>query len=1115
MDASSPISASIVSNLRQASRLGAAAVITVGLLVFVGWTWEIQTLTSLRLTWATMKVNTSVCFILLGTALWLFHGVRPWRRIVARILAVFVLAMAAMTLSQDLLGLDLGVDQFLAADTVAPERPGRMAPNTALLLVLLASATLCLNPVSLGGLLSQWLALLASVMALVALCGYLYGADALYAIPGFGSLAVHTAFCAALLGVSLLAAQPRGGLMQVLSSDAVGGMLARRLLPVIVFAPIGIGYLRLLGERAGLYGTTFGLALFAVSNILTLGTITWVVARRLIDAEHEAAHALHRSQGFLQAISDHSSAVIYAKDLTGRFLLVNRRFTELFNLSVDRVLGRTDFELFARHEAEVFRSVDQKVLETGVAVTAEEPVTLEDGVHTYMSVKNPLRDETGSVYAVFSISTDITDRKRMEEALIESQEHYRALAESLPHLVWTCRPDGHCDFLSRQWVEYTGLPADVQLGYGWAEQLHPDDRARVQAEWTATTARGDTFDIEFRIRRADGVYRWFKTRAVPLRDSSGEIVKWFGSNTDVEDYKRSEQRLHAQLERLNLLDRLTRAIGERLDIQSIFEVVIAGLEEHLPLDFCAICRFDHATDSLVVACVGRQGQSLAEELALGETARIPVDSNGLLRCVRGQLVHEPDLVGTPFPFAQRLASGGLKSLVAAPLSVESQVFGVLLAARKTAPGFTSQQCEFLRQVSEHVALASHQADLYAALQRAYDDLRLTQQAVMQQERLKALGQMASGIAHDINNAISPVSLYTESLLETERSLSPRARDHLLTIQRGIEDVAQTVARMREFYRVREVELSSMPVDVNRLVDDVVELTRARWSDMPQRRGIVIQLSTELSSDHPTVLGLESEIREALINLIFNAVDAMPEGGWITVATRTTVGRRPPSVAEALAVQIEVTDTGVGMDEETRRRCLEPFFTTKGERGTGLGLAMVYGVVQRHGAEIEVDSEPGRGTTVRLVFPAPAVRLDVPAPVAEAVPRPARLRVLLVDDDPLLLKSMRDVLEGDGHVVTAANGGQAGIHLFRNSERDGKPYGVVITDLGMPYVDGRQVAKAVKTMAPATPVILLTGWGQRLVDDADVPLHVNRVLNKPPKLPDLRRALAELTSPGAV
>ncbi|MGA2871864.1 MAG: histidine kinase dimerization/phospho-acceptor domain-containing protein, partial [Verrucomicrobiota bacterium] len=226
-----------------------------------------------------------------------------------------------------------------------------------------------------------------------------------------------------------------------------------------------------------------------------------------------------------------------------------------------------------------------------------------------------------------------------------------------------------------------------------------------------------------------------------------------------------------------------------------------------------------------------------------------------------------------FPFPQRLARGGLRSLVAAPLMVESQVFGVLIAARRQPDSFSSGECEFLRQLSEHVGLAAHQAQLYEALQRAYDDLRQTQQAVMQQERLKALGQMASGIAHDINNAISPVALYTESLLEKEPNLSPRARDYLQTIQHAIEDVTHTVARMREFYRQRETQMTLVPVKLNQLIQQVIDLSRARWSDMPQQRGVFIKMETDFMAELPSIQGVESEIREALVNLVFNAVDA--------------------------------------------------------------------------------------------------------------------------------------------------------------------------------------------------------------------------------------------------
>lgn len=398
--------------------------------------------------------------------------------------------------------------------------------------------------------------------------------------------------------------------------------------------------------------------------------------------------------------------------------------------------------------------------------------------------------------------------------------------------------------------------------------------------------------------------------------------------------------------------------------------------------------------------------------------------------------------------------------------------------------------------------AEREAELHRELKQAYDELRQTQEVALQHERLRALGQMASGIAHDINNAISPVAVYVEMLLDREPNLSPRTRDYLEITKRAIEDVAHTVGRMREFYRLREPEVLLAPVDLNEITRQVVALTRARWSDMALQGGTFIDVRVELMPDLGSIAGIESEIREALTNLVFNAVDAMPNGGILSLRTSTESGA--PGPAGAGSVQVEVMDTGIGMDEETRRRCLEPFFTTKGERGTGLGLAMVYGVVRRHNGAIEIESSPGRGTVIRLQFTAAVSPATQALPPAGPTPS---LRLLVVDDDPLLIQSLHDALVSEGHTVVTACGGQAGIDTFQASEDGREPFAAVITDLGMPHVDGRKVASVVKTTSPHTPVILLTGWGQKLVAEGAVPPDVDRVLNKPPKLRELREALA--------
>ena len=693
-----------------------------------------------------------------------------------------------------------------------------------------------------------------------------------------------------------------------------------------------------------------------------------------------AEAAIRESQQLLQSIIDNTAAVIYVKDLQGRYVMVNRRYRELFHVADADIIGKSDAELFPAETAEAVRAVDLRVAAAQEPVVAEETVPLDDGAHTYVSVKCPLRNAEGHVQGVFGISTDITDRKH------------------------------------------------------------------------------------------------------------------------------AELRLQAQFERLNLLDQITSAIGERQDLQSIYQVAIRSLEERLPVDFSCICRYDPTDNRLTVTRVGVRSAALAMALAMPENATVPIDENGLSRCVQGHLVYETDLAQVPFPFPQRLLRGGLHSLVAAPLQSESRVFGVLIAARLQPDSFTSGECEFLRQLSAHVALAARQAELHASLQRAYDDLRQTQQSVMQQERLRALGEMASGIAHDINNAISPIVLYTENLLEREVNLSARGREQLQTIAMAIDDVAATVARMREFYRQRDALAAMKPVDLNEIVGNVVELTRARWHDMPQQRGAVVTLDVDLASGLPGVLGAEPELREALINLVFNAVDAMPSGGTLTLRTR-----RP--AADGQPVLLEVTDTGVGMDEPTRRRCLEPFFTTKGERGTGLGLAMVYGVAQRHGADIQIESAVRQGTTIRIALPAtsgPGKPLAAP-PAGATIPAP--LRVLLVDDDPIMLKSLSDTLGQDGHTVTVASGGQAGIDAVHAARSASRPFDAVITDLGMPYVDGRRVAAAVKQIDATTPVIMLTGWGQRLAADGEIPAHVDQMLAKPPKLQALRAALAHVTGRG--
>jgi signal transduction histidine kinase/CheY-like chemotaxis protein len=405
------------------------------------------------------------------------------------------------------------------------------------------------------------------------------------------------------------------------------------------------------------------------------------------------------------------------------------------------------------------------------------------------------------------------------------------------------------------------------------------------------------------------------------------------------------------------------------------------------------------------------------------------------------------------------------------------------------------------------------ARLRDELQEAHDRLRQTQQSVLQQERLRALGQMASGVAHDINNALSPIVAFSELLLKKETRLGPESRKNLEHIHTSAEDIVQIVARMGEFYRRRDDSEQLHLTNVNELVQQVLDMTRPSWHDIAQRKGIMVKVETHFDGKLPELYCNASELREALTNLVLNSVDALPAGGRITLSTRAFQPQKSPPTDVPSHVVLEVRDNGVGMDESTRQRCLEPFFSTKTQRGgTGLGLAMVYGATERHQGSIEVESKLGKGTTVRLVFPLRQPPVVETARSEPGVSPPTSLRILCIDDEPLLRELLKELLGYCQHEVETADGGQSGLDAFFAARNGGHPFDVVITDLGMPCVDGRQVTEQIKATSPNTAVIMLTGWGT-LLDGPSEKQHskVDALVSKPPRLEELNRTLLRVAA----
>jgi CheY-like chemotaxis protein len=377
--------------------------------------------------------------------------------------------------------------------------------------------------------------------------------------------------------------------------------------------------------------------------------------------------------------------------------------------------------------------------------------------------------------------------------------------------------------------------------------------------------------------------------------------------------------------------------------------------------------------------------------------------------------------------------------------------------------------------------------------------------------------MASGLVHDLNNLLTPIIGYCDLILHSPKNnIADRERQMMFKVKKAAEDIARIICRMRSFYRPRSNEDRVEPTDANQAITEVIELTRPRWRDVPQREGISIEINRELSPKLPLLASDASELRQALTNLVFNAVDALPKGGTITIASR--VIEHPPADpggCPVQAIQIEVRDDGVGMDENTRHRCLEPFFSTKVDRGgTGLGLAMVYGMVQRQEGDIEIESAVGSGTRVRLTFPIQIVRKSGQVSVPSAKPvidDTAPLRVLYIDDEQMVREVIGDCLTFLKHDVTLAPNGETGLQLFSAAMRSPKPFDAVITDMGMPNLNGKDVAKAIKAQHPSMPVIILTGWNNTTTTQANQnDVAVNAVLGKPPALKELNDTLLRVT-----
>jgi signal transduction histidine kinase/CheY-like chemotaxis protein/PAS domain-containing protein len=547
----------------------------------------------------------------------------------------------------------------------------------------------------------------------------------------------------------------------------------------------------------------------------------------------------------------------------------------------------------------------------------------------------------------------------------------------------------------------------------------------------------------------------------------------------------SLQHERGKKDKLAALLAVSQAMMNTLDLDHILGTLAKQVRRVFSVDECTVFLYDETEQVLkpAVCDVERfRDEVMALRLKMGEgiTGSVAVSGRAEIVNVAEDDPRAVQVPGTP--------TEDLSSLLCVPLHSQSRVVGVITLVNLDGRPFAAEDLEPATLFAGLCSAAIANARLYKDTRAAYDELREAQTQLVQSAKLNALGEMAGGVAHDFNNILAAILGRTQLLLQ--RIEAPDLRSQLRVIEQAALDGAHTVRRVQEFTRVRH-DADFETLDLNQIMEGVLELTRPVWEEGARRRGVAIEIATDLAACQ-TMAGNASELREVFTNLVLNAVDAMPWGGELRLSSRDDDGH----------LVIRIRDNGVGMSPEVRQRIFDPFFTTKAVKGTGLGLSVAYGIVTRHEGAISVESEIHLGTEFTLRFPAGRGR-DVVVPPVPLGPLP-RLRVLVVDDEEVVLDVLADLLRVLEQDVTTACGGLAGREAVLAGE-----YDVVFTDLGMPDLNGWDLALTVKSTRPEMGVVLVTGWGTQLEGGAAMAHGVDLVMSKPVSIDDLDRALRQI------
>ena len=720
-------------------------------------------------------------------------------------------------------------------------------------------------------------------------------------------------------------------------------------------------------------------------------------------------------------------------------------------------------------------------------------------------------------------------------ALRESEERHRRLVETIPHMVWTTAPDGAAEDLNGRGAETLGIHPTAIKGKGWLSLVHPDEAAAVGDAWDAAVLKGAPCRNEYRLRQPDGSYRWYLSQAVPVRWPDGTLEKWVGTWTDIHDMKIAEDGLArdalllasvrdavivtnpdgivtywndgaTRLFGWTAAERLERPLMERFpeeardDVARVVQEIVGGRDwagefhdyrkdgSRVWIDATVVCIKDAAGQPISVMGISQDislRKEAEEALRAGEERFRQIAENirevfWMTDTASGTIEYVSPAYEAIWgrPAAHLYANPGEWADAVHPEDRERVPDGVLTKAstgeydeeyRIVRPDGTVR---WVRDRAFPVRGADGRVERVVGVAEDITGRHLLEAQLRQAQKMEAIGQLAGGVAHDFNNLLTVISGCGDLLLDSLTEEAPE-RELVQEIRKAGDRSAALTRQLLAFSR--KGVLAPKVLDLNDIVRDTDKMLR-------RVIGEDIRLVTALSSKLDAVMADPSQMEQVMLNLAVNARDAMPEGGTLTIETRNVRAgdRQAPADIQGPCIVLTVSDTGVGMSEEVRQHVFEPFFTTKAPgKGTGLGLAVVHGIVQQSNGLIEVETGSGTGTSFRIFFPSAAPE---PPPV-EASPSPAITprgteTILLAEDEQAVRDLARRILEGYGYtVLPAANAGEA----LRLSVTHAGHIDILVTDVVMPGVNGRVLAERLQADHPHMKVLYVSGY----TDDAVV------------------------------